>query len=61
MRDMRDPQLLGTAYTAARKGGVPIEVAVLLQTPDYDSNQSCIDKYGSPDEVEPVYAEVRIK
>jgi hypothetical protein len=60
-RDLREPMQFGMAYLQARKGGVPIETAVLLNTPRYRADESCIEKYGPADEVDEVWERIRIK
>jgi hypothetical protein len=60
-RDLRDPLQFGMAYLQARKGGVPIDVAVLISTPRYRSDESCIEKYGSPNDLKPKWMEVQVK
>lgn len=58
---MRDPQALGERYLAARKAGLAIEVAVLLPAPERRGKESCIDKYGRADEIEPRWEEVQTR
>lgn len=60
-RDLRDPQKLGELYMALREKGVPIKVAVSLPAEDYRSDESCVEKYGRADEVEPRWMEVRVR
>ena len=60
-RDLSDPQAMGSAYLFARKGGVPIEVAVNIRVAPYRSDESCIDKYGRPGDLDPVFMEVQVK
>ena len=61
MRDLRDPQLLGEAYLRAREFGAPIGDAVFMPARNYRSDESCIDKYGRADEVQPEWMEVQVK
>lgn len=59
-RDLRDPEKLGEAYRKSRAAGLDIEVAVAIPVPNLTTNPSCIEKYGRPSELEPVWEEVRV-
>lgn len=61
MRDMRDPQALGEAYLKARKLGAPIGDAVHMPSRTFKSDESCIEKYGSANDVKPKFVEVRVR
>lgn len=60
-RDLRDPALLGEQYRLMRQHGASVELAVQCPVPDYSHNPTVIDRYGRPDEIEPVYLEIRVK
>ena len=61
MRDLRDPQALGKAYLKARAMGFLIEDAVMAPAPQIDTNPSCVEKYGRPDDVKPKWEEIQIR
>lgn len=61
MRDMRDPAVLGHLYLAARGRGETIEHAVKTPAPSVPEGPSCIDKYGSANDVKPKWMEVQVK
>lgn len=61
MRDLRDPQELGKAYLMARGLGAEIEVAIKAPALNYRANESCIEKYGSCNDVEPKWMAVQVR
>lgn len=70
MRDLRDPQKLGELLLNLRRlepkeltlGQVyDANRAMVSASGRYASNESCIEKYGRADEVEPAYAEIRVR
>jgi len=60
-RDMRDPAVLGHLYLAARGRGVSVEAAAKQTAPEINMAPTCIDKYGSANDVKPVWMEVQVK
>lgn len=60
-RDLRDPALLGAKYLRFREVGMSIDEAVQWPAFDYRSDESCIDKYGRPDDVKPVFESIQTK
>lgn len=61
MRDLRDPQILGANYLASRKAGLPIEIAVTFPATNFRSNESCVEKYGKPEDLEPKWMAVQVR
>lgn len=64
-RDLRDPQAVGKLLGQLRKQGVPVlEAANELPgyaIKNYDSAESCVEKYGTPDDVKPRFEEIQTR
>lgn len=58
---MRDPQLLGEKYLMFRKAGMSIDEVVQWPAFNFRSNETCIEKYGSANDVKPKFMEVQVK
>lgn len=61
MRDMRDPEKLGVKYMEQRLKGLSIEAAVKTRVVDVPGDESCIERYGSANDVKPKWMEVQVK
>lgn len=76
MRDLRDPTMLGLTLLdlsrmsemATPKGKSRSTLAWLYEhnlkgaiLPDYNANPSCIEKYGSANDIEPRFAQIQVR
>lgn len=61
MRDQRDPQKLGEKYQEVRQKGLDIDTAVQMTVPPFDAeHQSCVDRYGRPQDIEPRWERIQV-
>jgi len=59
-RDLRDPQKLGEAYQLVRQKGLDIDTAVRMPVENYINDEGVIERYGRPDQLEPVWAHIQV-
>ena len=65
-RDLRDPEAIGTfLQRMVRVQKVPVLVAAdelpSYAIRNYVSNESCVEKYGTPDDVKPRFEEIQTR
>lgn len=63
-RDMRDPQQIGGEYLELRAEGCDMDTATqwaYAASTDVDSDPTCVEKYGRPQDLKPKFMEVQVK
>ena len=64
-RDLRDPEAIGVLLGQLRKRGIPMLSAAdelpAYAVKNYASNESCVEKYGTPDDVKPRFEEIQTR